>query len=219
MNRGFTIVELMVSVAIFVVMTSLVMAKFGNLNQGTLLTDTAYDIALTLRTTQSYGLSVKNAGGLGGVNFSLPYGLNFNQSATADPCGATQTSIKLFADNHETAGQSFNGGCRSVDLPVSTYALTRGATIKNICVTANNFCPKDASGNTIYNTTELSVSFQRPNPDALICPNYNGTTCDPGATICGGNTCIYAEVQLSGSDGSTRTVAINRDGLISVQQQ
>ncbi len=65
MSRGFTLIELVISIAIFVIMTALVVAKYGNFNQGALLTDTAYDIALVLHTAQSYGLSVKNAGALG----------------------------------------------------------------------------------------------------------------------------------------------------------
>ncbi len=61
MNKGFTLVELIVTVGIFVVMTGLMVAKYGTFDQGVLLTNLAYDIALNIRTAQSYGLNAKGS--------------------------------------------------------------------------------------------------------------------------------------------------------------
>ena len=72
-SGGFTLIELIVSVAIFVFMTALVVAKYGNFNQSVLMTDLAYDIALTLRTAQTYGVSVQGqAPGSGPTNPRRP---------------------------------------------------------------------------------------------------------------------------------------------------
>jgi prepilin-type N-terminal cleavage/methylation domain-containing protein len=59
-QKGFTIIELVVSVAIFAFMTAFLVARYGTFNQGVLLTNLAYDVALTIRNAQSYGLNVKS---------------------------------------------------------------------------------------------------------------------------------------------------------------
>lgn len=204
MNRGFTIIELLVSVAIFVLMTSLIVAKFGNFNQSTLLTDTAYDIALVVRLAQTYGLSVRNAT-QGGTNFKAPYGADFDASSGGDACGgatSNATALTLFADTSPAGAP--DGACGASDASVSSYAITRGATIYNLCIgTDATSCHQ--AGNTV---SRLDVSFQRPNPEAVICASNGGTP------TCG---YAYAEATIQGADGSTRTVVIRQNGQISVQ--
>lgn len=204
MNRGFTIIELLVSVAIFVAMTSLIVAKFGNFNQSTLLTDTAYDIALVVRLAQTYGLSVRNVA-QGSANFKSPYGADFDASSGGDACGGSvsnASSLTLFADTSPAGAP--DGMCGASDTSVNSYAITRGAKIYNLCIGADaTSCHQ--SGNTV---SRLDVSFQRPNPEAVMCAS-NG-----GAPTCG---YTYAEATIQGSDGSTRTVVIRQNGQISVQ--
>src|SRR6185369_4435025 len=76
-KRGFTLIELLISVAIFVYMTGLLVAKYGNFNQSVLLTDLAYDVALTIRTAQTYGLSVK-AVNSSPSPYQYAYGVDFS---------------------------------------------------------------------------------------------------------------------------------------------
>jgi prepilin-type N-terminal cleavage/methylation domain-containing protein len=49
-NKGFTLVELMVTVGIFTIISGLLLARYSNFNQGIILTNLAYDIALTIRS-------------------------------------------------------------------------------------------------------------------------------------------------------------------------
>ncbi len=58
-QKGFTLIELMITVSIFAIMTALLVAKYGAFNNGVLLTNLAYDIALNIRSAQSYGLNTK----------------------------------------------------------------------------------------------------------------------------------------------------------------
>ncbi len=198
MNRGFTLVELVVSIAIFVFMTSLVVAKYGTFNQSTLLTDTAYDIALALRTAQTYGLSVKNIN----ASFTSPYGVSFNSSASGNGCAtpSSASNLVLYADTDESSKAVTNVYDCS-DTPVTSYALTRGAVISGICVGSGSSC-------SFSGLSALDVTFVRPNPEAVICANGSGTSC----------SYTYAEVTLTGSDGSTRTIIIRQNGQIAVQQ-
>ncbi len=198
MNRGFSLIELIVSIGIFTLMTALVVTKYGNFNQRTLLTDTAYDVALALHTAQNYGLSVKNTSG-GSNPFGYAYAIDFVNSATGSACGAVVSSnirFALFAD------VVADGSCDGNDTAISSYALTRAATIASsggLCVgTGASACTA---------VTRMDVSFTRPNPEAKICAS-NG-----GAAVCG---YTYAEIKIQSSDGTSRTISVRENGQISV---
>ena len=214
MNRGFTLVELVICVAIFVIMTALVVAKYGNFNQGVLLTDTAYDIALVLHTAQNYGLSVHNAGALGGAsNFQTAYGVDFNISSSNVACGAMSSNymnITLFADTNPLLTQTTAPDhiCTSYDTGVTSYAVTRGATVSCLYAGAPPSGSQSAvcaSGQSGY-VTQLDITFLRPNPDATICA---------GASNCNNP---YGQITLRASDGSLRTIGVYQNGQIVVNQ-
>jgi len=200
MQRGFTLIELLISVAIFVIMTSLVVAKYGNFNTSTLLTDTAYDVALALRTAQTYGLSVKNASAVT-ANFSVSYGVDFRTGAGGSCGGQTSTSnatnMVLFADTATP-----NNICDPNDTLVDSYLLTRGAVVSGLCAGTGSSCTVDGS------VSQLDVTYLRPNPEATIC--INGSC---------GSRYTYAEVVIKGTDGSTRTIAVYENGQISIINQ
>jgi hypothetical protein len=183
-------------------MTALIVSKYGNFNQSTLLTDTAYDIALVLHTAQTYGISVKNAAGSGSTNFTVPYGVDFYNSATGVSCGAVSSNsntIVFFADVDPNNSSNI---CTVTDTSVAAYILTRGALINSLCVTP-------AGSGTCGAVTRLDISYQRPNPEGAIC-GANG-----GAPTCG---YPYAEIGIRGVDGSIRTVIIRQNGQISVRR-
>ena len=99
MNKGFTLIELLVCITIFVIMTALLLFKYGNFNQSVLLTNLAYDTALTIRTAQNYGLSVKAVKDASGAdvicsssNFQCAYGVMLS----SDPIGADVTTQSSF---------------------------------------------------------------------------------------------------------------------------
>lgn len=110
--KAFTLVEVMISVAIFAFMTSFLLAKYGTFNQGILLTNLAYDVALTIRNAQSYGLNVKNAPvSSGGYNF--PYGVHFDVNGT---------TIIFFAD------------VSGVQTEITRYVIKRGSKVSQLCI-------------------------------------------------------------------------------------
>lgn len=207
MTRGFTLLELIISLAIFAVMTALVVAKYGNFNQSTLLTDTAYDVAFVLREAQTYGVSVRNADAGYGNDFSGSYGVDFvPNGVSGNACGSSPTVITLFA-----------GSC-SGSTNISSYTLVRGATVASVC--AANGGPSSCSGGgsgggsgpspSPVPVTGLEVIFHRPNPDAEICAS------DGDSWSC---NYTFASITLVSSDGSdSRTVTVRQTGQISVLQ-
>ena len=153
-QRGFTLVELMVSIGIFALMTALVVVKYGTFNQSVLLTNLAYDVALTVRTSQTYGLSVKAASDSGSSYSSPTYAYGVNIGTTGN------TQFTLYADLNSDL--SYDSGEE-----ISTYSIKRGAVVNRVCADYGNDCT--------LGTNTLDILFKRPDPQAIICV---GTTCD-----------------------------------------
>lgn len=154
-TKGFTIIELMISVGIFAMMTSLLLAKYGNFNQGILLTNLAYDVALTIRNAQSYGLNVKSAV-RNDNRFEYPYGVNFTTGKT----------FIFFADVNITPDFVYDEGA---DINLSKTTIRTSSFIDKICVGTP----------TCTDVLSLDIAFKRPNPDAII----NGVTANSYAEI------------------------------------
>ena len=188
-SRAFTIIELLISVAIFAAMTGLVVAKYGNFNQSVLLTNLAYDVALTIRTAQTYGLSVKNSDAGSGTDFQSGYGVRLDTNT-----GYNQEII-FFADRDNSGTYTNN-----TEL-ISTYAVKRGAIIKGVCLL-------DASTCTPSQGSYLDIVFKRPNPDALM--KIDG--------ICPVTVCSYAGISVMATDGGVRTISVRENGQISVNE-
>ncbi|MCL9971797.1 MAG: prepilin-type N-terminal cleavage/methylation domain-containing protein [Candidatus Pacebacteria bacterium] len=149
MVRGFSLIELLVVTGIFVVITGVVLANNAQFNSSVLLGNAAYDIALSVRQAQVYGLSTQAFSG----QFQVGYGLHF----------ASPTEYLLFADLDEDNNKRYDAG---VDQVVATYALGRGHTIKRFCgirADLTEECSDNASA-----LTHIDVGFLRPNPDATI---------------------------------------------------
>lgn len=192
-RKGFTLVELLVCIGIFVLMTGLLIAKYGTFNQSVLLTDIAYDVALTIRSAQTYGLSVKgntNPAGYCSQSFQCSYGMHF----TKDTSGDANTRLTLYAVQ-PNPNYYYNPAVNSTD--VSSYTIRRGGTISDLCVGQGTTCSTSA--------TTLDVVFKRPDPTAIIC----------GDTLCS-STYNYAKITIKGTDASTRTVEVRNNGQISV---
>lgn len=75
---GFSLIELLVSIAILAIITSTILARYTAFNSTVLLKDLAYEVALSLREAQSYGVSVQGDGG----QFDRNYGMHFTVGNT-----------------------------------------------------------------------------------------------------------------------------------------
>ena len=189
-TAGFTLVELMVSIAIFGIMTALVVAKYGTFNQSVLLTDLAYDVALTLRTAQTYGLSVTRTGEQNDVDaFQYAYGIHFSKQTNSNKEFILYT---VQASDSSPEYRYTSGG----GIEVSRFLLKRGATISNLEVCL--------SGVSCTEVNQLDVAFKRPDPSARICGNSG--QCDAFSAI----------ITIQATDDSTRTVIVRENGQISV---
>jgi len=207
LRSGFTLIELLVAIVIFVITTGIVVFSQNKFDNGILLDNLAYDIAITIRQAQSFGVNVKESGtGISNGVFP-PYGVYFDLTLSG-----TNKNFIFFSDTINSAGQSipdliFNGNetCLANDPEcVQKYSIKRGSYIKSIC-----------AGTSIVNclsnqTDQLTIVFKRPNPDALI---YNSSDTERS------NPLTYAKITVSSADGTaTRNIIVTNVGQIYVEQ-
>src|SRR3989344_2062495 len=87
-SGGVTLVEVLVSIGIFTVLTGVVLSNYRGYNTNALFANASEDIVLALRQAQVYGVGVKKD--VGG-SFTTPYGVWFL---------ANTNSLIIFADNN-----------------------------------------------------------------------------------------------------------------------
>lgn len=192
---GFTLVELLVSIAIFTIMTTLVVVKYGSFNQSVLFTNLAYDIAAVIRTAQVYGVSVRMTDSVL-TGYETAYTVMFSSQAnTPDSSGATRDRFVLFSDID--ADGIYDDGHDAV---VSTNSLKRGAIIQGFC--------ESSSCQDLSSETRVSITFKRPDPDAIICLYGSQTRCGIG----------YLKILIRNPDGGQRAVVVRSNGQIAVQE-
>jgi prepilin-type N-terminal cleavage/methylation domain-containing protein len=191
-NRGFTLIELVVSIGIFALMTGILLSKYGNFNNSVILTNLAYDVAITIRTAQSYGIDVKgveNPNNANQVEFNNAYGVYFDRSSL-DKSKQMIFYVDFNGNNKYTSG---------LGEEINTYALKRGMYISSLCAGSS-------SADCTTNRTKLNIAFKRPDPKAIISNDDNCPT-----------DCGYARIELTSNDGSKKYVEVRSTGQISVK--
>jgi hypothetical protein len=164
-----------------------------------LLENLAYDIALSIRQAQVYGISVQRFG----TNFTAGYGMHFD---TTSPF-----SYNTFAD-----AVTVNGlyDCPTAGSPttcelVQSTAIEKGFKITKLCAPAGT----DSSSCTSVNP--LDITFKRPEPDA--CFSANGTS-DLDASLQCKITFQSARVVVKSPRGDLSSIVIENNGQITVQK-
>lgn len=146
---GFTLVELLVVASIITIITLVILAKHGSFNSTILLKSLAYDVALSVRQAQVYGISVRAAQS-GGDPFDVGYGIYITS--------ANPTTYVFFEDldrdNH------YDGEAESVEV----FSVRRGYRLARFCALLPSGIERCAPGE----LTSLSVAFDRPDPEAII---------------------------------------------------
>mgnify|MGYP001582363792 CR=1 FL=1 len=206
LHSGFTLIEMLVVIALFSILSGIVLLNYRGFGSDLLLTNLSYDIALSLRKAQSYGVSVKSLSS-GTSNFTYSYGVHFNVGSF----GGTQTSYSLFIDNSTTGSNAnvYDGG----DTILETYTITNQNKILELCYRLNSNDPSDTCTNQgSNNPAVIDILFKRPNPDAVItrCPNDNNlSNCIPDNAT--------AKIRLQSVRGIIRDVTVRDTGEISVK--
>lgn len=201
-QAGFTLVELLASMAIFAVLFGIIMAHHARFGGAVTLNNLAYEIALSVRQAQVYGLSVKEfEPGTG--EFHDGYGVHFDRTS--------DTTYVLFADRDPDGGGPLlpnntydpNPGCGAIGSEcIEQFTIGRGNRITDICA-APSFVPDHC-----FSTADidfLDILFLRPDPDAVIISD---------ATPPGGYS--SATITVVSPEGITQDIVTRVTGQISV---
>ncbi|MBX2866616.1 prepilin-type N-terminal cleavage/methylation domain-containing protein [Candidatus Kaiserbacteria bacterium] len=142
-TRGFTLVELLVSMAVMLVILATSLFRFNTFDSEILLKTLSYDVALSVRQAQSYSLNVLGTSG----TFDSPYGVSFTPGSKNYP---------LFLYGGSETRPRYDGDASVLDM----YQLSRRFEVVDVCVvrSSTEYCDID----------RLDVSFRRPEFTALF---------------------------------------------------
>jgi len=178
-SSGFSLIELLVVISIFTIITSVVLVNQSRFSSDIVITNLAYEIALEVRQAQTYGIAVRGTASADNpalLLFKQAYGVHFG-TAPEGTGGAKgynpATSFAMFADIDQTVPN--NGLFDNVDESVDVFRLPGGNSIVDFCYGDLSLegqwgCHK-AGGGTV---TSMDITFTRPKPDAHF--RINGQT-------------------------------------------
>lgn len=200
--RAFTLIELMISIAILFILTGILVARYPDSSMQLNLVNVSHSVALSVREAQIRGSAIDSLNGQ-----IAGYGLYFDLSTPS-----TSGKMTLFADRITAVvknGIPKNGipvgdnvySSTPVDEASTVTNFPKGFIIKKACIGAS-------FPYTCANVTSLTITFARPNPQPLIFSNITGATPQSGA-------CLEIWSPKAPAQGQIRSVKILGTGLIS----
>ena len=202
-TKGFTLIELLVVVGLIIVLSVVMLANTNKFGGQSLLQNLAYDIALSVREAQVYGISVQRSS-TGATGFTAGYGMHFDM--------AHITTYNLFADAAATG--LYVGG---EDVQPSPYTIGQGFYISKLCATPILTGTEICTGSSPTSVTKLDILFIRPEPDAYISINGSpALTFDSNNNVIGGSQYLQARIVVSSPRGDAMSIVISTNGQITV---
>lgn len=145
LNRGFTLIELVVVLSIFVIISSVILADYPGFSQRVALERTAQEIALSLREAETLALSVRESSLVQGE--FVGFGVHFNI--------ATPREYILFSDLN--GNNSFQA-----NEEVDHFFIEKSPIISRLCVGTETNLPDDC------NISVIDMVYLRPDPTITI---------------------------------------------------
>lgn len=187
-QAGFTLIEMLVVTGIITVITGLVLVNNGRFGGQVLLQNLTYDIALSIRQAQVYGISVARFNDV----YAPAYGMHF--------ASASSHTYVLFAD----ALTPQNGTYECPSPGTTNCELIRSTTIQ-AGYSVSSLCATPSGSSEVCGLSDLDISFQRPEPDAYIrATELNGLN-------------EAARVIVRSPQGMTKSITVGVNGQIAVQ--
>ncbi len=227
-EKGFSLVEMIVVIAIFTFITGIVLFNYANFSTNVTLQNLTQDVALSIRKAQVYALGIKTGETIPGtVGVIKGYGVHFDVN--------NPKSFIIFADKEYVAGQGGNriydarNGCGSTDTECvekldiqSTDCLYQVWYKSNLGTTNTRFqqmggqplsCFKTGSGVPPLPTIPfLDITFTRPNPDATFCSD--SPTCPLFYQQV--YNADWVAIEVASAKGLTKTIYVYPTGLITI---
>ncbi len=182
---------MLIVVGIIATLSAVVMFQYSSFDSQVLLRNLAYEIALSLREAQIYGVSVRGDSSGG---FNTQYGVHFAST------NAENTTFRLFRDNNSDGTY-----IEADDTLLQAVTIGRRNFIKKLCV--------DVGGTMECTKSAMSVFFKRPFSDANFWAQNMGDT--SGGIVTPSSVHIVVGSKIN--DASERTVVVTRTGQIFVE--
>ena len=185
--------------AIMVVITSVVLVSNGRFGGVVQLENFTYDVALSIRQAQVYGISVAR---FGANTFAAGFGTHFDISSanTYAVFSDSLTENGLYDCSNPTNPTPDN--CELVE----TTTMTGGYYIQDLCTT-----PPNGTEN-CEGITKVDIVFIRPEPDAWI--SVSDTPC----VLQNGSCQTSARIILASPRGDTMSIVVGANGQITVRR-
>ncbi|MBI2087083.1 MAG: prepilin-type N-terminal cleavage/methylation domain-containing protein [Candidatus Zambryskibacteria bacterium] len=200
LSRGFTILELLVSIGIVAVILTVVVSNQSTYTENAALSNLADEISLTISQAQAYGIGVKEFSP-GTSEFSASYGLAFSLLGSGSS-GAYLT----FADRNGNGIYDGSWACPvgGSSECIEKVNISRGNYINSLCIVRS-------SGGDLCNVGRIDVSFVRPDTKArLVFFDTGGGSINPSGAI-------GAKIVLKSPGGaSSKSVNVYNTGQVSV---
>lgn len=219
-NKGFSIIEMLMVLAIFVVISSIVIFNYSDFKSSVSLENLSQDIATNIRIAQSYSTSVKGSSVVGSSTLVFPgYGMHFSNTSnsTADKLQGSDKSFIFFADiiggviptSYDPMYENGTKLCGYATLEaynecIEEYRINSNDSIVEICDDSTPSSPICINGS-------LDISFMRPQPDAIFCfrSGNNGACTNTHASS------VY--IKLVSDTGKFKLVRVWNTGQISIE--
>jgi len=157
-QKGFTLVELLISIGIIAFISSIVLLKYSSFDSTVLLKNAAYEVALALREAQAKSVSGSHQGG----DANFPFGVTFTPESKNYTIFryASATDLSPYYDVSETDPDLASN--------ISTTTMERSMFVTEVCITVSSAedCGVD----------RLDVSFRRPEFRALFYADVGGAS-------------------------------------------
>ncbi|MFZ4500455.1 MAG: pilus assembly FimT family protein [Minisyncoccia bacterium] len=205
-QAGLTLIEMLVVVAIFAIVASILFFNFSDFNTNVSVRNLSQEMALMIRKAQTYATGVHNLDGVAVSSDLYPaYGMSFSSLASSAAYGANAQAFVLFADTADNNGATNryydnSGSCGSPvqgSECVEVFSITTGDKIVNLCT--DQGCSTNST---------VNIVFRRPSPDAEICIVSNG--------VCSSRL-SFVKITIQSARGLQREIAVWNTGQISVQ--
>jgi len=218
-SSGFTLLELLITISIFVVISAVVLPRHARFNNTIILTNLAYEMGLSIREAQTYGSSVKFFDRTS--SYDQGYGIHFEDySSSVD----NSKRFILFADtngNEKYDGDDDGANCLDIDGSEcsSVYTIGKNNFISRFCATRLDGNPDDCyqfssprGGNIQY----LDIMFFRPQQRACIRTEEN--LAQTSAVACSTNVDYSsAKICVRSPEDDERCVDVSYSGQIEIK--
>lgn len=160
-SKGFTLVEILVVVLIFAVVSSILLFRYSDFSTAITLRNLSQEVALSIRKAQTLATSVRGGSPRNAFNTTKGYGIYIRITNNEAQYSGGSASFVLFRDDdNDGLYDQISRRCGVVTRGnecLENFSITTGDRIYSVC---------SVSGCTT--TPTLIIYFKRPNPDAKI---------------------------------------------------